>query len=616
MQNGAIFEGFVWDGGIEPVEPGGLLHRLRNLTHRGEELVESARDRLGAVPVASPGDHDVKQVTPPEADKAAEEQTVTVSPGGVGETRFVNQPLPTATATDIPAQLPTNASTPEPSTTPTPQPKATPIPELPPTPTSEPTVTTTVTPEPSPADRPMGRVLVTATDGEGNAISTGCIQLEGEEKDYGPVCDNGDNDIAGKEGQIGFPEVEEGEYMVVQTEPVKGYQPARARRITVEEEEQPTAVTIQNIPAGATLLIRARDDKGRALAGACYTITDRGGITAPICDDDGGDLRIFDLRPGEHTVRETRAPQHYGLAADQTINIGPGESSEVTFEHELIVGAVEITTGEGADAAGGACFELIGAETYEVCDNDQRLDADPAAGEIRAESIVQGDYELTETAPWAEHESALGEELREVAVQAGETARLTVEHEPLPAPTPESPAVRCGPYFHEIDMGDDESETGHRRKGWGREQGGDENPFTSPSGDRTKRYQAIGRDNSVTFFDVSPGCVYELTIEAERGLANDSWLLIANGRRLLTVDAVNDRVIAEVPGITVNGREVPAGEAARLPVGVNVFEVPVLSDTISTDELQVTFRNVAANDQYGKAAVYTVQLESVQRGRR
>src|SRR5581483_11986295 len=72
-----------------------------------------------------------------------------------------------------------------------------------------------------------------------------------------------------------------------------------------------------------------------------------------------------------------------------------------------------------------------------------------------------------------------------------------------------------------VDLGNPSSEAGHNLQGWGGTQ--PNNPFVSPSGDNTKRFQSIRGDNTLTLSPTVPGATYQLTTEVEDGGCSDNF---------------------------------------------------------------------------------------------
>ena len=138
------------------------------------------------------------------------------------------------------------------------------------------------------------------------------------------------------------------------------------------------------------------------------------------------------------------------------------------------------------------------------------------------------------------------------------------------------------------DLGNLEDEAQHNLIGWGATQGPPENPHVSPSGDTTKRYQALRTNNSLDLGVEQVNVPYLLTTEVEDGVCTDNFEIYVNG---------------EGPLYRYQG--VNAGTAN---VDVVPHRVVVPAEYATQPRVTVTFRNTSTDD-CGLAAVYNVALK-------
>lgn len=166
------------------------------------------------------------------------------------------------------------------------------------------------------------------------------------------------------------------------------------------------------------------------------------------------------------------------------------------------------------------------------------------------------------------------------------TSAPTLTPTPALTPTPVPPPPQPTHKPQIIDMGNPSSETNFKLEGWGRVESSPLNVLTSPTGDRTKRFQILRRDSLVTFSAVEPGLSYLVIAEVEDGGCTDNFQILANGEPLYAF----------------------TGQRARPVIRVHTIAVP--GNIIRTDQVRVTFRNTSTDD-CGLAAVYNVRLEAI-----
>ena len=167
----------------------------------------------------------------------------------------------------------------------------------------------------------------------------------------------------------------------------------------------PTA-TNTPIPLGRLRIHKKDDTSHEYLSGACFKVT-KGAFTTTVCDGSAGDsepqdgiIAVANLAPGIYTVKETTAPVDYVLdSTSYSVNVLPGDqgATAITINNTLQKGALIIHKVNGNQSPlAGACFTIVGTSYNGVlCDNASG-DANSAAGEIRLNNLVPGDYSVTE----------------------------------------------------------------------------------------------------------------------------------------------------------------------------------------------------------------------------
>jgi len=155
----------------------------------------------------------------------------------------------------------------------------------------------------------------------------------------------------------------------------------------------------------------------------------------------------------------------------------------------------------------------------------------------------------------------------------------------IAATSPPPPAVLApvGPSSIEADMGNQDSESSFALEGWANSE--PDNLFTSPGGDKTKRFMTRNTDQFLTFEPVSPGWNYHLRVEAENGTCDDSFQVWLDDRRLVDYQAKNA------------GSTFFHTEQADIP-----------GELILATSVRLTFRNTT-RDACGSSPIYTVLLE-------
>jgi WD40 repeat protein len=148
------------------------------------------------------------------------------------------------------------------------------------------------------------------------------------------------------------------------------------------------------------------------------------------------------------------------------------------------------------------------------------------------------------------------------------------------------PALSENDYVDQVDLGNSLSENSHNVIGRGWAESPQFNPYTSLSGDNSKRYMTIGEDCSLDMHIKELNVPYTLNFEVEDGNCDDSFGVLVGGNEIYPYIGKNKG--------TNN-------------VEVRSHMVPIPAAYAKDQTLKITFRNVASDD-CGKAAVYNVKL--------
>ncbi|MCA9877670.1 MAG: hypothetical protein KC442_07810, partial [Thermomicrobiales bacterium] len=408
---------FVEDEQGEPL--GGSCFTLDNGVDPLLEVCDQGDDGRLNIPDLPAGDYTIVQTDAAGGHDLAPEQSVTVPSAQSVELTLSNP----ATGT---------AQTPVSEGTATPEAGDTPVP---------------VTPEPG-AEGETGTVELQAFDDAGNLVPGQCYVLTGAVGQFGPYCDDGDGDVSGEPGVLTVTGLPAGSYeaqlQVSAEEPdAELVQQANTRRsVTVGRGNRPTRaqfrVRAQQNRRG-DLLIRVRDQDGRNLAGACFTLAANGEANpaAEVCDNRNGDQNSSDgrilitrLRPGRYTLTQTRAATGYQAAPSQNVRIQNGTVTEVAVVNTITQEQTSTITVRTVDADGnllpGACYTLMrGNQTSEGCDADSGAD-----GITTFADITPGSYVVRQTQP-PSGGFALGGSTATV-VNPGESVTVTITNELRP----------------------------------------------------------------------------------------------------------------------------------------------------------------------------------------
>jgi hypothetical protein len=246
------------------------------------------------------------------------------------------------------------------------------------------------------------------------------------------VCDNSAQDQDATDGIVQVNDLAPATYMVQEVTAPEHYDidPNEYPVDVVSGDQGAVAITIRNALLPGSLIIHKTDDLDAPLAGACFAVIGEG-ANLTICDNGngdgnvaGGEIAVSNLTPGEYTVQEQSAPAGYDIDPTvYSVYIDPGDmaASEMTIVNTASVGSLLIhKIDDDANPLGGACFTVTGPGYNDSLCDGVDPDADAAAGEIRLDHLLPGDYTVVEQS--APSGYALNLNVYTVTVEAGTSA--------------------------------------------------------------------------------------------------------------------------------------------------------------------------------------------------
>jgi len=359
-------------------------------------------------------------VAPTATETVAPTATETVAPTA---TETV---APTATETTQPTATATTAATAtEPAT---------------PSPTSEATATPTV--------EPVGSILATIKDTNGNPVARACISIDGGTD----VCDNTANDRDPATGSIRVDDLAVGDHAVAVTDVTPTYLQPGPQTVAVVATQTVAAVFVLKTaaPQVGSAQITFTIDGAPLPDGLCAQLTNTNG-GAPygtFCDNGEGDvdstagvISLQNVPVGSYAVKLSAGSQAkiagFKSATTGTLTILANGTDEVTIaivaEPAPTTGTVEIATRNNASnrLLAGACYELrpsAGGAAIAVCDNDTS-DQNSTNGVIRLLDVGAGTYNLVMTTAPVGFTAYGGEQIE---VKAGVLNQFEVRLDAIP----------------------------------------------------------------------------------------------------------------------------------------------------------------------------------------
>ncbi|HKG26235.1 MAG TPA: SpaA isopeptide-forming pilin-related protein, partial [Thermomicrobiales bacterium] len=281
-----------------------------------------------------------------------------------------------------------------------------------------------------------GNIQITKLDDKGNGpIPGACFALErGNGIEY-EVCDqeSGDGDL--EVGIIYFKNVPADNWTLIETQAPAGLAPAADQDITVQPGKtlnlQIKDKPLPQQPKGNLKVFKV-DAKGKALAGACFSLKQGNVTIVPgVCDDDDGNnngtITFTGVPAGTYTLHETHRPsQAYKAAPDVQVTIVANTTKTVKAVNTLKPGRVlVIKVNEKGYPLQNACFDLAPDNAGAKCTN--------ANGQVSFDNLdSQVVYKLTETKAPPGYQ--LAPPKTNIAVQPGLTTQITVKDKRVPPP--------------------------------------------------------------------------------------------------------------------------------------------------------------------------------------
>jgi len=174
--------------------------------------------------------------------------------------------------------------------------------------------------------------------------------------------------------------------------------------------------------AGVVIIQVVAEDGTTPIAGLCLELT--GPVTVSVCDNAEGDadptpgkLELDDLPAGEYVVDALPPEGYLPSHKPNTLSVHPGQVGTLTIylrptdetsgstateppgsTGEAGIVIVQVVDEDGTTPIGGACLELTGPTTVQVCDNGPE-DLDPGVGSLELDGLPAGEYTVAVLAP-------------------------------------------------------------------------------------------------------------------------------------------------------------------------------------------------------------------------
>ncbi|MEW4328504.1 SpaA isopeptide-forming pilin-related protein [Rossellomorea marisflavi] len=198
-------------------------------------------------------------------------------------------------------------------------------------------------------------------------------------------------------GVIAVKQLDKGTYTFKETKAPDGYQlSTEEKSFTIKENQTVvTKVEVTNQIVKGSVELTKKNEVDDLLADAEFSLKSGDQtLKTNLKTDKDGKLIINDLRPGNYTLVETKAPIGHDLNAkglDFTIVKDQEEPLALTFENERTTGSVQLTKkGEDGEYLEGVTFNLTGYEERTNLKTDEN-------GNLLIEDLKPGKYTLEET---------------------------------------------------------------------------------------------------------------------------------------------------------------------------------------------------------------------------
>jgi WD40 repeat protein len=308
----------VRDAGNQPL--GGACFTVQ-LSASSNQVCDDDKD--GELPLTNvpPGDYTLHESTPPDGYTGADDQTVTVEAGKAAEATFVNQPTPT----------------------------------------------------PTPTTAPVGALQVQVLDEQGQPLTGACFSLTPRSGTAGEKQSRCDKDDGAEDGLVSFPDLPPGMWRLREYQPPKDFPVPDSVDIEIKAGET-TQHQMTNIakPTVGALQITKVDDQGQPLGGACFDLAGKP-QSFHGCDNEQGDadnaagvILLQGLPPGDYEVSESRTPDGYQTAPNQTVTVAAGGDPATLSFTDNPVAQTQPTAGGGQTGGQGQTATTTGGVTLSL----------------------------------------------------------------------------------------------------------------------------------------------------------------------------------------------------------------------------------------------------------